>query len=122
MLELYDIIWRDKETVGCLEYNTKAKKFQAYLKDGAQGNPRGLFGVFDTSTVVDDRLVRAYFDDCVVPKTRENIDDILRHIGLPYYDQWEIYKHNSGRNYSDYASIQFREIVNVDDFFKPSFD
>lgn len=122
MLELYDIIWRDKETVGCLEYNIKTKKFQAYLKDGAQGNPRGLFGVFSTSTVVDDRLVRAYFDDCVVPKTRENIDDILRHIGLPYYDKWEIYKHNSGRNYSDYASIQFRETVNADDFFKPSFD
>ena len=122
MLELYDIIWRDKEVVGCLEYNTRTQRFQAYLKDGAQGNPRGLFGVFKTDSVVDDRRVRGYFDDCIVPKTRENIDDILKHIGLPYYDQWEIYKHNSGRNVSDYASIRFRKAVDAEDFFKPDFE
>lgn len=119
MLELYDIIWRDKEVVGCLEYDTNRKKFHAYLRKGAKGNPRGLFGILKTDTEADDRRVRAYFDDCVVPKTRQNIDDILKHIGLPYYDQWEIYKHNSGKNVSDYASIRFRGTSDREDFFRP---
>lgn len=119
MLELYDIIWRDKEVVGCLEYDDKRDKFCAYLKEGAQGNPRGLFGIFETDRIVDDRRVRAYFEDCVVPKTRQNIDDILKYAGIPYYDQWAIYKHNSGRNQSDYASIRFREKIDSDNFVDP---
>lgn len=121
MLELYDIIWRDKDIVGCLEYHVETNKFCAYLKDGEQGNPRGLFGILKTDTVVDDRRVRAYLDDCVVPKTRQNIDDILKHMKLPCYNQWEIYKYNHGKNVNDYASIRFRGTLNTHEFFKPTF-
>ena len=116
MLEIYEIIWRNKEVTGYLEYNTKTDTFQAYLKDGVLPNPRALFGVLKTEKVVGDKRVRAYIDDCVVPKTRENIDDILRHMGMPYYDQWEIYKYNNGTNMSDYASIKFYKKIDTDSF------
>lgn len=105
--------------VGCLEYDDKRDKICAYLKEGAQGNPRGLFGIFETDSIVSDRRVRAYFEDCVVPKTHQNIDDILKYAGIPYYDQWAIYKHNNGRNQSDYASIRFREMLDSDHFVDP---
>lgn len=116
MLEIYEILWRNNDVTGYLEYDTKKDKFQAYLKDGASPNPRGLFGILKIEKVVDDRRVRAYIDDCVVPKTRENIDDILRNLKIPYYDQWEIYKHNNGTNVSDYASIRFYKTIDTDDF------
>ena len=69
-----------------------------------------------TNKIVDDRRVRAYIDSCVVPKTRENIDDILKQMKLPYYDQWEIYKHNRGENVSDYTKIRFLKNVDSEDF------
>lgn len=116
MLEIYEIMWRNKDVTGYLEYDTQKNRFQAYLKDGASPNPRGLFGILKTENVVDDRRVRAYIDDCVVPKTRENIDDILRNLKIPYYDQWEIYKHNNGTNVSDYASIRFYKTIDTNDF------
>ena len=77
MLEIYEIVWRNKDITGYLEYNTKTDKFQAYLKDRENPNPRGLFGILKISDVVEDSRVRLYISDCVVPKTRENIDDIL---------------------------------------------
>ena len=107
MLEIYEIVWRNKDVTGYLEYNTKTDKFQAYLKDRENPNPRGLFGILKISDVVEDSRVRLYISDCVVPKTRENIDDILKHLGMGEYNQWEVYKKNMGVNVSDYASIRF---------------
>ena len=39
MLEIYEIVWRNKDVTGYLEYNTKTDKFQAYLKDRENPNP-----------------------------------------------------------------------------------
>ena len=119
MLEIYEIIWRDERVTGWLEYDTVKDKFRAYLRSGEKGNPTALFGILKTDSVVDDERVRGYISECVVPKTRENIDDILRHLGIPYYDQWEIYKRNSGRNASDYASIRLVNTSDAGDFFCP---
>ena len=80
MLEIYEIVWRNKDVTGYLEYNTKTDKFQAYLKDRENPNPRGLFGILKISDVVEDGRVRLYISDCVVPKTRENIDDHINAI------------------------------------------
>ena len=52
MLEIYEIVWRNKDVTGYLEYNTKTDKFQAYLKDRENPNPRGLFGILKISDVV----------------------------------------------------------------------
>ena len=119
MLEIYEIVWRNKDVTGYLEYNTKTDKFQAYLKDRENPNPRGLFGILKISDVVEDGRVRLYISDCVVPKTRENIDDILKHLGMGEYNQWEIYKKNMGVNVSDYASIRFYKNSDSNDFFNP---
>ncbi|MBQ2663895.1 MAG: hypothetical protein IJG16_07085 [Clostridia bacterium] len=120
MLEIYEIVWRNDEVTGYLEYSEEADKFQAYLKDGMRPNPCGLFGVIKKDKVIDDRRVRAYIDSCVVPKTRENIDDILKHMNMPYYDQWEIYKHNKGENVNDYAAIRFFKTVDSKEFLAPN--
>ena len=113
MLEIYEIVWRNKDVTGYLEYNTKTDKFQAYLKDRENPNPRGLFGILKISDVVEDSRVRLYISDCVVPKTRENIDDILKHLGMGDY------KKNMGVNVSDYASIRFYKNSDSNDFFCP---
>lgn len=39
MLEIYEIVWRNKDVTGYLEYNTKTDKFQAYLKDRENPKP-----------------------------------------------------------------------------------
>lgn len=119
MLEIYEIVWRNENVTGYLEYNTKTDKFQAYLKDRENPNPRGLFGILKISDVVEDSRVRLYISDCVVPKTRENIDDILKHLGMGEYNQWEIYKKNMGVNVSDYACIRFYKNSDSNDFFYP---
>ena len=92
MLEIYEIVWRNKDVTGYLEYNTKTDKFQAYLKDRENPNPRGLFGILKISDVVEDSRVRLYISDCVVPKTRENIDDILKHLGMGEYNSGKFIK------------------------------
>ena len=97
MLEIYEIVWRNKDVTGYLEYNTKTDKFQAYLKDRENPNPRGLFGILKISDVVEDSRVRLYISDCVVPKTRKNM----------------------GVNVSDYASIRFYKNSDSNDFFCP---
>ena len=43
MLEIYEIVWRNKDVTGYLEYNTKTDKFQAYLKDRENPNPRSVW-------------------------------------------------------------------------------
>ena len=101
MLEIYEIVWRNKDVTGYLEYNTKTDKFQAYLKDRENPNPRGLFGILKISDVVEDS------------------DDILKHLGMGEYNQWEIYKKNMGVNVSDYASIRFYKNSDSNDFFCP---
>ena len=105
MLEIYEIVWRNKDVTGYLEYNTKTDKFQAYLKDRENPNPRGLFGILKISDVVEDSRVRLY--------------DILKHLGMGEYNQWEIYKKNMGVNVSDYASIRFYKNSDSNDFFCP---
>ena len=91
MLEIYEIVWRNKDVTGYLEYNTKTDKFQAYLKDRENPNPRGLFGILKISDVVEDSRVRLYISDCVVPKTRENIDDIFN---PPHYKVYNFFPPN----------------------------
>ena len=119
MLEIYEIVWRNENVTGYLEYNTKTDKFQAYLKDRENPNPRGLFGILKISDVVEDSRVRLYISDCVVPNRRENIDDILTHLGMGEYNQWEIYKKNLGINVSDCASSRFEEKTDSNDVFCP---
>ncbi len=58
MLEIYEIVWRNENVTGYLEYNTKTDKFQAYLKD--RENPRGLFGILKISDVVEDSRKAIY--------------------------------------------------------------
>ena len=50
---------------------------------------------------------------------KENIDDILKHLGMGEYNQWEIYKKNMGVNVSDYACIRFYKNSDSNDFFYP---
>ena len=39
MLEIYEIVWRNENVTGYLEYNTKTDKFQAYLKNVVVSTP-----------------------------------------------------------------------------------
>ena len=119
MLEIYEIVWRNENVTGYLEYNTKTDKFQAYLKDRENPNPRGLFGILKISDVGEDSRGRLYISDCVVPKTREHIEEILKHLGMGEYNQCEIYKKNMGVNVSDYACIRFYKNSDSNDFFYP---
>ena len=116
--QVADRVMAVKKTYSELVY-ADINNIQAYLKDRENPNPRGLFGILKISDVVEDSRVRLYISDCVVPKTRENIDDILKHLGMGEYNQWEIYKKNMGVNVSDYASIRFYKNSDSNDFFCP---
>ena len=69
MLEIYEIVWRNKDVTGYLEYNTKTDKFQAYLKDRENPNPRGLFGILKISDVVEDSRVTVSYTHLTLPTT-----------------------------------------------------
>lgn len=34
--------------------------------------------------------------------------------GLTYYDEWELFKANGGRNANDYCSIELREVKELE--------
>lgn len=99
MNEKFKIMYYDNEC-GYIEYNKLNNEFQAHLYDNAEHVPFLLFG-FGNETFADDKQVRAYIDGVVIPKTRENINDILEELGLDYYNQWEIYKKLEGKNVND---------------------
>lgn len=46
MLELYDIIWRDKEVVGCLEYDTEKNSFMPISEKEQGAIPAGCSEYF----------------------------------------------------------------------------
>lgn len=100
------IIYNHDDPIGELEYNTVTNKFRAKLLDDTKGWPPVLFGIREPVYEVSDERFRYYMGNCVMPPTRENVDDVLRSIGAPGYDPWYIYKYNNGRNYNDYAHIE----------------
>ena len=60
---------------------------------------------------VDDTKIRDYISAYVAPRNRENIDEILKVLGLKYYDQWEIWRACEGRNPCDHTRLIYRETV-----------
>lgn len=120
MLEIYEIVGKNDECQGYLEYNDKTDTFHAYLKDGASGSPHALFGIFTKNDEADDLRVRDYMGDCVVPKTRENIDDILKHLNMYEYNQWEIFKINKGKNLNNDSQIRLLKVIDSDVFVNPN--
>ena len=109
MIERFRIYNREYP-IGILEYNKITDKFSAKLIDDTKGWPPVLFGIKEPVYEVDDWRFRYYMSNCVMPPTRENVDDILREIGAPGYDPWYIYKYNKGTNWNDYAHIEPMEL------------
>lgn len=99
MIEKFKLMYYENEC-GYIEFDKLNNKFKAVLYEDAVHVPFLLFG-FDNLKIADDEIVRMYFDDIVIPESRENIKDILKDIGLDYYNKWEIYKKLEGRNTFD---------------------
>ena len=79
-----------------------------------------MFGIFTKNDEADDLRVRDYMGDCVVPKTRENIDDILKHLNMYEYNQWEIFKINKGKNLNNDSQIRLLKVIDSDVFVNPN--
>jgi len=105
MLEVYKINYKN-HTCGYLEYDSKKDEFRATLTVDPKELefPIMLFSKIGLKNVGDAR-VRRYIKAVTIPKSRDNISDILRSLGLKSYSEWEIYKVNKGLNSNDYASI-----------------
>lgn len=99
MTERFKLMCYENEC-GYIEYNKRNDEFNARLYDTAEHIPILLFD-FDSGKFAEDRKVRTYLDDIIVPETIENIKEILISIGLNTYNKWEIYKRVEGRNRFD---------------------
>lgn len=111
MIEVYTLLYKEKE-IGCIEYDLKEDKFRAYLTVKPSENEFPIL-LFSTEGLkeVGDRRVRNYLKSISIPKTRENIEDVLKGLGVKHYNQWEIYKAVHGKNANDYATIEFKEFI-----------
>lgn len=111
MLEIYDLYYKNKKC-GEIHYNRQEDKFKAFLHSKVNNEfPVGLFTP-KALPEVDDTRVKMYIKNRVAPKTRENIQDLLRAKGLKSYSPWGLYKANKGKNANDYATIKLQKVVN----------
>ena len=104
MFEIYALMWKTNK---CAEiyFNTETKELKAYLTDPSAGFPKALFGISGQKKEVNDHDFRLFIKNRIVPKTRENIADVLKDFGLKSYDEWEIWKRLEGKTSKDQCSI-----------------
>lgn len=102
MLEKYYLFW-EEEKIGVILYDTSTNSFEAFLLNNIKHYPKRLFWNRNTA---DDMMVKNYINSVVIPKDRENIDEILKSLNLKQYSAWGIYKALNGRNSNDSCSIK----------------
>lgn len=89
MIEKYHIFNKDVYT-GDLIHDTNGDKYEYIQKDfGEDGEYVNYKLNADLSPA---RLRETLYDDRIFPENRVNARELLRHIGLLEYNQWEIFK------------------------------
>ena len=123
MIDVFDMYMNDKH-IAVWHFDTETRKLSATLDSWVTEND--IFPNFFTERVehlgngkvrtiptyfADDERIRKHISMNVAPPDRENIDDILRALGLKCYDQWEIWRACEGRNYKDHTKLIYRETI-----------
>ena len=105
MLEKYDLLWNNKK-IGMITYDASSNHFEASLEKNASNYPRRLFGISKINYKANDAMVKRYIRNTVIPKDRENLNEILKGLNLKEYSEWKMYKAVNGRNGNDRCSIR----------------
>ncbi|MEG0672187.1 MAG: hypothetical protein RSA29_14790 [Clostridium sp.] len=106
MIDKYVLMCKDTP-VGDLTYDTAKKEFvfEKYSNiDNRKYLPLGMYSYMNWNLeyipTSDD--IKFWIQERVVPEERQNIDEILKAIGLIYYDSWEICRRTRGMCMEDY--------------------
>ncbi|WP_156900457.1 hypothetical protein [Anaerovorax odorimutans] len=89
-----------------ITYNASTDRFEALLEKNANNYPRRLFGIGKINHRADDAMVKRYIKNTVIPKDRENLDEVLKGLNLKEYSEWNMYKAVNGRNGNDRCTIR----------------
>lgn len=68
------------------------------------------FGVKTNITIED---VKHLFSTRVMPRTRDNCIEVLKHIGVTFYDEYLICRKTNGATTDDYSWIRFDDRKNL---------
>lgn len=85
-------------------YDDETKKFSVEIpKDAELDDLPAVFKAMLMKGIysVDDRVVRMFIKDRIIPPGRQNIGAILRTIGIIRYDEFEVLIYNKGRSCQD---------------------
>ena len=101
-MKRYDIMYDKKKKVG--ELIAQDGKYRAVRLDD-EHYPLMLFGIFDPVVEAGHEQVLRFIKDRVTPPTREGMEDILRGLGMSYYDPEEFFFKTQGREMGDLFSF-----------------
>ncbi|SUY48106.1 Uncharacterised protein [Clostridium putrefaciens] len=106
MIDKYVLMYKDTE-VGDLIYDISSKRFvfKIYKNiDHRKYLPLGMYSYenWNIDYVPTNEDIVFWLEDRVVPKERQNIDDILASLGLLYYDFWEVCRKTRAMCMEDY--------------------
>lgn len=114
MIDKFVLMCKNVE-VGDFTYDTVKKefKFEKYENiDNRKYLPLGMYSYLNWNLeyipTSDD--IKFWIEERVMPKERQNVDEVLKAIGLLYYDAWEICRRTRAMCMEDYFWISKGEI------------
>lgn len=105
MIHIYNLVspYVEEPEHGILFYNDEDKTFGYFMPEGVDfGHQPSVFSILsEKKRLINDREVRMWVKDRIVPPERQNIGEILRNVGIETYDEFEILKFCKGRSCMD---------------------
>lgn len=102
---LYEVTEEVKAGNKVVEYIEHEIQLEAEWLDSVQ--IRDISNLGDSNGYIDPVGTEVFISERVIPKTRVNIEDILKEMGMSEYDAWEIFRKKYGRTYADYIYVDF---------------
>ncbi|MBR1599611.1 MAG: hypothetical protein IJ661_11965 [Lachnospiraceae bacterium] len=109
-IEKYDFMCAT-EKIGdfYVDHGVCGRSFKVIL-DTDLSNSNGFYDklfVLQKNNIIDDKGVRFFIEHRVMPKARMNCNELLQEMGFSEYDQYEIFRYNSGACEKDYYWVKF---------------
>lgn len=105
--DMYYLMYKNS-VAGILSYDFISDKFSFESdKNYKEMVPFPVVLIYSDEQLKDkwDSIIRNWIDDRVIQKNRPETKDILKHLGLSYYNQWDICRKNLAMSVEDFFWI-----------------
>lgn len=122
MIDTYKLMYKDVY-IGDLSFNTDNRRFKFIVNHLADKSnlPIGIYPIdkLDVNYIPTHEDIKEWVEDRVMPPERQCLQDILKSIGLLYYDAWDICRKTRGMCIEDSYWLSKGNEKYEDTHFKP---